>query len=96
MSRTPGLVSYPPIPGHAPSEPEGPSEPLPSSLELKESSSKKKKNRKKNKHYRQTPKDIRDDYLYDIHPEIRRAELDDGYVEFTKHFQYLGSFYHTT
>ena len=57
------ILDNPPIPGHAPPEPEGPSEPLPSSLELMESSSKKKKKRKKKKLYRQTPKDIRDDYL---------------------------------
>ena len=27
-----------------------------------------------------------------MHPETQRVKLDDGYLEFTKHFPYLGSF----
>ena len=97
-SSTPPLLGDTPIvdnlpnPGHAPSNPEGPNVPSPPSLVLKDLPPKKRKRRKKKILYRQTPKDIREDYLYDIHPETRRAELDDGYVEFTKHFPYLGSF----
>ena len=85
-------MENPSIPEHAPPEPEGPHDPIPPSLVLQEPTAKKEKWRKKKKIYRQIPKDICDDYLYDIHPETRRAELDDGYVEFTKHFPYLGSF----
>ena len=81
-----------PIPEHAPSDPEGQNEPSPPSLVLKELPPKKRKRRKKKILYRQNPKDIREDYLYDIHPETRRADLDDGYVEFTKHLSYLGYF----
>ena len=81
-----------PNPGHASSHPEGPNVPSSPSLVLKDLPPKKRKRRKKKILYRQTPKDIREDYLCDIHPETRRAELDDGYVEFTKHVPYLGSF----
>ena len=72
------------IPENAPPEHEGPCEPLLSSLELKESFSKKKKKRKKEKLYRQTSKDLCEDFLYDVHPEILRAELENRYVGFTK------------
>ena len=81
-----------PILGHAPSDPKGPKEPSPPFLVLKDLPPKKRKRRKKKILYRQTPKDIRGEYLYNIYPETRRDELDDGYVEFTKHFPYLGSF----
>ena len=76
----------PPILEHAPPDSN------PSSLELKESFFKKKKKRKKKKLYRQTAKDIREDFVYNFHPETQRVKINDGYVEFTKHFPYIGSF----
>jgi hypothetical protein len=51
-----------------------------------------KRKKKKKKLYRQSARDLREDFLYDIHAETQRATVDDGYVAFTKHFCYLGSF----
>ena len=30
------------------------------------------------------------DQLYDVSPKIQQIQLEDGYVDFTKHFKYLG------
>ena len=75
-----------PIPGNTSPEAE------PSSSELKDPLPKIKKRRKKKKLYRQSAKDVREDVVYKRHPETQRVDLEDGYVEFTKHFPYLGSF----
>ena len=75
-----------PIPGNTSPEAES------SSSELKESLPKNKKKSKQKKLYRQSAKDIREDVVDKRHPETQRVDLDDGYVEFTKHFPYLGSF----
>ena len=52
---------------------------------------KSKERRKKKVLFKQSTKELREDFLYDQIPETRRAKIDDGYVEFTKHFKYLGS-----
>ena len=52
---------------------------------------KSKERRKKKVLFNQSAKELREDFLYDQIPETRRAKIDDGYVEFTKHFKYLGS-----
>ena len=51
-----------------------------------------KKRRKKKGLYKQSIKDLKEDSLYDQSSEMRRATIGDGYVEFTKHFMYLGSY----
>ena len=53
---------------------------------------KEKKKREKIILYKQNARDVREDFVYDRHPETQRVDLDDGYVGFTKHFPYLGSF----
>ena len=50
-----------------------------------------KKRRKKKNLYRQSTKDLKEDFLYDQIAETKRATIGDGYVEFTKHFTYLGT-----
>ena len=44
----------------------------------------------------QTPKDICESLLYDIHPETKRAELEDWYVVFTKKLNIYALLNHTT
>ena len=39
-----------------------------------------------------TDEELRQDFMYTQIPETQKAEVGDGYVEFTKHFCYLGSF----
>jgi len=51
-----------------------------------------KKRQKKKVLYKQSAKDLKEDSLYDQSSEMRRATIGDGYVEFTKHFMYLGSY----
>ena len=50
-----------------------------------------KRKKKKKELYKQSARDLREDFLYDNHAETQRATVDDGYVAFTKHFCYLGS-----
>ena len=50
-----------------------------------------KKRRTKKNLYKQSAKDLKEDFLYDQIAETRRATIGDGYVEFTKHFTYLGT-----
>ena len=64
----------------------------PTSSELKESIPKSKKRRRKKILYRQTPEDVRKDFVYDQHSNTQRIDFEGCYVEFTKHFPYLGSF----
>ena len=45
-----------------------------------------KKKLKKRALYKQSAKDLKEDFLYDQIAETRRATIGDGYVEFTKHF----------
>ena len=47
----------------------------------------------KRKLYKQTPQEIREDSIYEQLAETQKVEVDDGYVEFTKHFLYLGSYF---
>ena len=50
------------------------------------------KRRKKKKLYKQSTKDINMIFLYYTCNDINRAEILNDYVEFTKHFCYLGTF----
>ena len=47
---------------------------------------------KKKTRYKQSTEDINTDFLYDECAETNRAEIANGYVEFTKHFCYLGTY----
>ena len=53
----------------------------PSSSELKELLPKIKKRKKRKILYKQNAKDVREDFVYDRHPNTQRVDLEDGYVE---------------